>query len=273
MLTGCGKKDEWVVTQYADQSGCQGMFYSISNEAQDKLILVDGGWEQNAGQVRDVIKQYGNHVDAWIITHFHNDHVGAANVILDEPGSITIDKIYDSLFDYEQYMALAQEWDLPEYYENYLIVTDGIYNVAHVKRGDIVNFDGLSIEFFNCYDSEVSDIKDVLNNGALAFKVMAKEESFLFLSDVHNTETVNVISEHFSDKIPSTYVQAGHHGNSTIPDYFYDNVSPKKMFLDAPTELIENEDLRFGDLVNDYLAERGIEYVCYSTAPNQVTLK
>ena len=45
---------------------------------------------------RDVYKrQHGNHVNAWILSHPHQDHAGAFNQIYASPDGITIDAVYD----------------------------------------------------------------------------------------------------------------------------------------------------------------------------------
>ena len=42
-----------------------------------KLIVIDGGWEADATKLSELIQQQGGKVDAWLITHPHEDHVGA----------------------------------------------------------------------------------------------------------------------------------------------------------------------------------------------------
>lgn len=48
---------EYLITQYADATGVQGTFYTISNN--DTLIIIDGGWAGNADAVRKVIAKIG----------------------------------------------------------------------------------------------------------------------------------------------------------------------------------------------------------------------
>ena len=63
-----------------------------------KLIVIDGGWEADADKLSSLIIQQGGKVDAWLITHPHEDHVGALCTILnDSSRKIKIDKIYCSL--------------------------------------------------------------------------------------------------------------------------------------------------------------------------------
>lgn len=80
------------ITEYASVSGNQAMIYSIEDEL-GNLILVDGGWKVDAEQVRTIIAEHGNHVKAWILTHPHEDHISAFNVISAENSEIEIDTV------------------------------------------------------------------------------------------------------------------------------------------------------------------------------------
>lgn len=271
-LTGCGKKDAWIITQYDDKSGNQGTFYTIHNDAKDILICIDGGWEANATQVREVIKQHGNHVNAWYVSHYHNDHVDAVNAILDEPGKIQIDQIYDIPMDYDYYMANSFEWDFTESYDKYLEVTAGMDNITHVSRGDIYEYPGLKIEVLNTFDDDTREIHDFPNNSSMCLKVSGATESMLFMSDTHNTETMNAIAYYFQDRLDSDYIQPGHHGNNTMPLYFYEIVSPKLILFDTPESFINNEKLRYKELVA-WCEENGVDYVYFNSAPNSIELK
>ena len=46
--------------------------------------MIDGGWTEDAMAVKDIIKSQGGIVDAWILTHPHQDHIGAFNEIYAE---------------------------------------------------------------------------------------------------------------------------------------------------------------------------------------------
>lgn len=130
LLGGCGKEGiiapedvKWTLTQYQDVSGSQANFYTLTSNS-GKLIVIDGGTENNADYVRQVIAQNGDHVDAWILTHPQFDHIGAFNRIFSEE-AVEVDAIYDNGLDYDFYASVAQEWDVIATYEAYLELTDG----------------------------------------------------------------------------------------------------------------------------------------------------
>ena len=62
LFTGFGYKPGCRITQYADVTGKQAMFYTIEPE-DGGLIVVDGGNAGNEDYVRSVIREKGGHVD------------------------------------------------------------------------------------------------------------------------------------------------------------------------------------------------------------------
>ena len=265
------KKDSWVVTQYGDQSGKQGMFYTIYNEKKDVLVVVDGGWKDNTELVRSVIHSVGGRVAAWIVTHYHPDHVEALNEILIEPDGIVIDAIYDSPMDPEEYLQVATKWDSPETFTNYLELTSELPCVHHLARGDSFTISDLNFTVYNTYDETAKISGDIPNNASLVFKVQGPKKSMLFCADVHTNEMAQKLMSLYGDALKADYLQAGHHGNNSIDREFYDLVSPSVIFLDAPDWLVVEEKYQTDELVA-YGQENDILHYWYASAPNSVTL-
>ncbi len=166
---------KWEITQYSDASESQAIFYTITSNKKD-LVVIDGGVTANAEKVREVIKKNGNHVDAWILTHPHPDHIGAFNEIYAQPGKIKIDQIYDNGLDYEYYDTLDREWDNIGTYATYLDLTSGDSRIKHVSRNTTLEIKDLTFEFMNTYDEISKEFKeDIGNDASLVFKVSRKE--------------------------------------------------------------------------------------------------
>lgn len=73
---------------------------AIIETGEGGLIVVDGGWTDNADYVLKQIKAKGGHVQAWLLTHPDSDHVGAlANILYNHANEITIDGIYYSFLE------------------------------------------------------------------------------------------------------------------------------------------------------------------------------
>ena len=278
-----GKKDstgytpdltrEYLVTQYADTTGVQGTFYTISND--NTLIIIDGGWAGNETAVRDVIAAHGNVVDAWILSHPHQDHAGAFNAIYANPGEITIRQIYDNGFDYDFISSVGEPYDDITVMETYHALTAAAENVTHLRRGDVLAVCGLTLSVYNAYDEAVlytvGDEKDYQNNASLLFKVSSASTSMLFCSDI-KYDMSDYLLANYADDIACDYVQTGHHGNWSFSDEFYESTGASVFFLDAPGSITDNPDFPASTLKQWLLGEKKT-VLDFSTAPNTVTLK
>lgn len=280
-LTACGsndsgesvgvtdKLDSWIVTQYTDISNNQSMFYTIHNDAKDVLIVIDGGWNLNVEYVRSIINAHGGHVTAWFITHYHNDHVDAFNALMADLQGIVIDTVYDSPMDYDEYMQVAEEWDAPESFEQYIEINTN--NTVHLKRDDVINISDLRFDIYNAYDETAKMAGDIPNNAGLVFKVTGPGKSMLFLSDVHKYELEHELIVRYEKELQADYLQSPHHGSNSFDDYFYFYVNPEIVFIDSPEWMVTNPEYKQYNLIQ-VLDENGIGHFDYSTAPNSVTL-
>lgn len=263
---------EYTVTQYPDATGVQGTFYTITDE--DTLIIIDGGWRENAQNVRDIINQHGGVVDAWIISHPHKDHAGAFNEIYANPDGIEIRAIYDNGFNYDFIELVGEPYDDITIMETYYALTQDAPNVFHLKRGDVIPLDRLTLTVYNAYDdlvlSHVGEEKDYQNNASMLFKISSAESSILFCSDIKYDMNEFLLSTYRSE-LACEYVQTGHHGNWSFSEEFYDAADASVYFIDAPASITDNPEFPASSL-KTFLQKKGT-VLDFSTAPNSVTLK
>jgi beta-lactamase superfamily II metal-dependent hydrolase len=264
---------EYLVTQYPDASGVQGVCYTIENDS--FFLIIDGGWADNADALRQIIASHDNHVDAWIISHPHQDHAGAFNQILSDPQGITIDRIFDNGFDYDFIESVGEPYDDITVMETYHTLTAGLSNVTHLKRGDVLTICGLTFTILNSYDDTVlytvGDEQDYQNNASLLFLVASENSKILFCSDI-KYDMDAYLTESCGDMIACDYVQAGHHGNWSFSDEFYQKTGASVFFIDAPEAITDNPDFPASELKSALQAQNKT-VLDFSTAPNTVTLK
>ncbi len=265
-----GEEVGWTITQYSDISGSQAVFYTIMSD-KGAVIVVDGGTKNNAEYVKQILTEYGGHVDAWILTHPHPDHIGAFNSIMTE-GEISVDAIYDNGLDYEYYSSVAREWDCIFAYEQYLELTSEWPEVHSLQIGDEVTFENLKITIINTYYPGIEHITgDVPNNSSLAFTVTTKNRKMLFVGDCHGEEIADKWLSDYGELLKCDYAQMGHHGNNSLPVSFYEHVKPQAVFFDAPDWLIEGKkyDTKANMKAIKQIAETLFDF---RTCPNQVEL-
>lgn len=261
------------ITQYADQTGSQAMFYTIET-GKGHLIVVDGGTSGNAGYVREVIEEKGGKIDAWIITHPHPDHVGAFNELWEEYKD-RIETVYAPEIDYIAYQNKAQEWDGFEYYTRFLEYMADCDKLTYLHEGDAFRIGDLQFNVIYAYCEAVNVLsRDIPNDGSLVFKVSGKTESMLFCSDVGIAMSDTILQKH-SEELKCDYIQMAHHGNGGLQESLYRVTEPKAAFFDAPEWLMNpGEGKNYTTPANRALMEgMGAEIFYYATAPNRIELK
>ena len=261
----------WKITQYGPLDA-QMSYYTIYNKDAG-LILVDGGWADCADHVRNTIKTFGGHVDAWIITHPHADHVGAFSSIYPNLDGITISNIYTVDMATPEECLKVASWDDMSSYEEFLTLE--VEGLQYLYPGDVLDISGLKLEILSAYDENVQNLsEDYLNDGSLMFKVYGEEESFLFCADVGISMSDYLLTKFGEEKLASTYLQMGHHGFGGLADNFYQAVKPKVAFFDAPDWLMKDETGKYDTPENVALMESlGSRIYGFSSAPNSIILK
>ena len=266
------EEDVWKLTQYPDDSGNQAMFYALTNKGTGNLILIDGGWGNNAERVSQVIDENHGHVTAWFLTHYHKDHCEAFNALWDKYKD-KIDVVYVTPLVWEEFEATAKDWDTPETFSTFLEQTQGSEKIKALNREDQLEVAGLKVSVFNAYDDVVRKYSDIANNCSLVFKISAAKQSVLFLGDAYNNALGKDILEQFgAEALQADYVQAAHHGNNTQSHEFYLAVSPSVIFLDGPEWLMTGENYDAKDLLA-WCAEQGITTYDYRQAPTMLILE
>ena len=272
LLLACSvlRETKYYITQYGNDDGSQIMFYTITDN-NGGLIIIDGGTPEYADDVRQVIQENGNKVDAWIITHPHADHVGAFNEIYSDLQGIEIKKIYTGDINKEVYEENDHEPDDQiDYYYRFLELTEGADNIHYINVGDVININGLRFDFLWAYNEafETFDFSyDLPNSVGMVFKVTNKKESMLFLADLGS----DMLPYMDCSDISADYVEIAHHGQN-LTDEFYEMVGAKVAFVDAPAWLREGEQYNTKARI-EWLLEEGIEVKSFDTTPNTVELK
>ena len=97
LMSACCPKTEETFTlwQLPSQVNTIGNSYVIQT-VNGKLIVMDGGSEEETEYLRGFISALGAEVEAWFISHPHDDHFWALINILKEPRDIKINNIYHS---------------------------------------------------------------------------------------------------------------------------------------------------------------------------------
>lgn len=261
--------DGWLITQFGDPLQQQEMCYVITTET--GLVIIDGGYSYEAPRLRKIIEQYGNSVEAWILTHYHPDHITAFLDIMEDPQGIKIHHVYAV----EQAdLALMQEkapWDDFSVLDRFHALE--IESMEYLHRGDQLDLMGLKMEVLSAYETSMDSMtNDLMNDGSMMFRLIGREESMLFCADV-GVGLSNYLIGEYGESLKSDYMQMGHHGFGGLSEEFYRLVDPKAAFFDAPHWLMNEEGDRSTREKEALMRELGCVIFSYYTAPNQILLK
>ncbi|MCD8105842.1 MAG: MBL fold metallo-hydrolase [Lachnospiraceae bacterium] len=259
----------WKVTQFGDPLQSQEMCYTITTDT--GLIIIDGGMEYEESRLRNIISQYGNSVEAWILTHPHPDHITAFMDIYDDPQGIVIHNVYAVEMPDMEILQSNASWDDYTSLERFLEMD--IPELTYLHTGDRLTILGLEFEVFSAYCDKVDELSnDLLNDGSMMFRICGSQDSMLFCADVGKSMTDYLI-EMYGEDLKSDYVQMGHHGYGGLNVEFYEIVDPIAAFFDAPDWLMSGENEKSTEEKEELMKTMGVEIISFYTAPNQILIE
>lgn len=203
---------ETIITQYGYDSTTATQFSFWTVETADSFSIIDGGIPAMADLVRTVIKEHNNHVDNWIITHPHTDHMGAFNRIMqDDAVSITIDHLYTVEFPLEVYEQIARDVDDIDTYYTFLDTTQtledkNILSVEYLHEGDTLHLGDSQLKVYSEYTPEIIERNlDLPNSSSLIFKISGKKQSMLFFADFEDAELADKLYEKYGHELDALH--------------------------------------------------------------------
>lgn len=220
-------------------SGRAQMLSVLVRSQNGRLMVIDGGWEEDGDYLLENIKKYGGHVDAWLITHPHPDHAGALCYILQNKSSeITIDRIYGSFAAPEWYQkASPEEAPFVEAFLQELSWLPLGTVWSSVGKGFETDMDGLRITALNNrYELKT----DLVNNSSIVYLLETGKQRILFLGDMGYEGGQRLMKEAEGD-LEADMVQMAHHGQNGVGKEFYKAVAPKVCLWPTPQWLWDND--------------------------------
>ena len=231
-----GTGELWMLGSTA---GAQNLSIVIKS-SHGKLIVVDGGWEADADKLSSLILQRGGKVDAWLITHPHEDHVGALCAILnDSSRKIKIDKIYCSLATPDWYRQVSPTGaGIADQLLNAFTKLPVGTVTNNIGRGTEINIDDVNIRVLN--NRGVYTYNGV-NNSSLVYKIRVSGQSILILGDLAYDGGKDLIKTCTAAELKSDIVQMAHHGQQGVDQDAYALIAPTTCLWPSPAWLWNND--------------------------------
>lgn len=224
------------ITQFSPTTSRQMMGYAIKT-INGKIIIIDGGTQEDAGQLENYIIENGGEVDVWFITHPHIDHAGAFEII-SQNEKIKIDQIYMSITDKEWYITNepSRETDINEFFK--VIEDEKIASkIIQPQINDIIKIDNVTAKILGIKNIEITN--NAINNSSMVIKMQVNQKEILFLGDTGKESSEKLIKNQ-GKNLKADIVQMAHHGQAGATEELYEIVKPEICLWPTPDWLWDN---------------------------------
>ena len=251
-------KESFVLWQLPSQVDTIGNSYVIRT-VNGKVIVMDGGFEAEKDYLRGFIDALGGKVDAWIISHPHDDHITALVALLDNPKGLKIEKIYHSRFSTDALIDGESESTAQitrKFYSQLDKATDIVVEDCH--PGDEFEIDGVNFKILSEQNPEFAQ-RNPYNNSSMVVKMWDREKSFIFLGDLGVEGGQKLLDSQYAGDLECDYLQMAHHGQAGCDKKFYETVKFRACLWPSPTWVYNAEmgQLRTAE-VRGWIKELGI---------------
>lgn len=203
-----------------------------------RVVVMDGGMKDETLFLRGFIAALGNEVEAWIVSHPHDDHMGALSEILSKPDGMKIHTIYHSRYS-DTLLQCEHPYDTfaREFYDK-LDHTD--IQVVNMKEpGLTVQIDGLHFKVLGVTNEEFTT--NPYNNSSLIVRVWDKSKSIVFLGDAGVECGDKVLHGPYGKELDCDYLQVAHHGQQGCSEAFYKTIKFRVCLWPTPSWVWNND--------------------------------
>lgn len=225
------------LTQLSDHSTRQMMGYILKTK-NNKIIVIDGGTTDDTENLIKQLNKHGGKVDAWFLTHLHDDHLGAFSNIANDK-QIQIEKIYCSFNEYSWYEE--NEPSRAEFSKQILEILkqDNIKDkVEEVSLNQDINIDDVKIEILGIKNPEITE--NAGNEQSMVVKFDTGKTTFLVLGDTGIKSSEKLLKTQ-KEKLKSDIVQMAHHGQNGATKELYEQINPTICMWPTPEWLWNND--------------------------------
>ncbi len=205
-----------------------------------KVIVFDGGRNEEVALLREILAMYGNHIDYWFLTHPHPDHHDAFIDISKSPENITVGTFYYSPVDIND-VPIDNPY-YPGLVNFYEAIAGSPFNVKQYTLGETFTEGNLFIEVMGVSNPEIKE--NIFNNASCPIMLTESYDdgtSFkvLMLGDLA-IEGGNKLLCRQKERIKADMVQMAHHGQDAAEEHVYKAIAPRYTLWPTPDWLWSN---------------------------------
>ena len=227
-----------------------------------KVIVIDGGHTAETDYFIEYLKsvtgQCVPHIDAWFLSHPHNDHVQVFyEVAENRTKQVTFDKVLLNYVPYELYESRSQEEGMEMVSEFNRISKAFPEKVQILNTGDVFNIGAAKITVLYTPDESFIDV----NEHSVIFRMDLGGTSIMFTGDAQvNAGNKALADWESTGLIDCDICKMAHHGQDGVDRNFYEAVSPEICLWPTPTWVWDNTNGNLKTLeVRAWMEELGVK--------------
>lgn len=206
------------------------------------VIVVDGGFREDAAKLLDNLRRLSGrevpHIDAWVLSHAHCDHIDAFMEIMEHtPEAVTVEKVYCH-FPSIQFIQRGESWEAHTVEEFYALLPRFADKLCVVSVGDHYEIGEAAIDVL--YTADPAYTNNTINNSSMVFRLTLGTKKVLFLGDL-GVEAGKKLFSQYGDALKSDYVQMAHHGQGGVGRDVYAAIAPRGCLWCTPQWLWDND--------------------------------
>ena len=233
----------WQIPSHSNTIGNSYVFQTKTG----KVIVMDGGYPEEAYTLRGFIGALGNEVEAWFISHPHDDHMGALWEILKQgTQDLRIKAIYHSRITDKVIDAEPTEAEKTRDFYDKLSKCEA--KVVDIQQpGQVFDFDGMKLKIVSVATQLTVN---PYNNNSMIMRVWDKRKSLVFLGDA-GVECGNLaLKGPYAEDLNCDYLQMAHHGQNGCSEEFYRSISFRACLWPTPMWVWNNDTGKGFDTAN-----------------------
>lgn len=217
----------------------------------NKLIVIDGGGSvtSNTGYLYEKLQEISGQevpqVEAWFLTHLHDDHVTEFNsLVKDSSKKIDIKNVYFNLPS-KKFMNSSESGKYSYLFDDVKASYDKLYGAGsfdaiggkNVFEGDVIEIDGVKIDILLTVTDEEKESN--INDTSLIFKATIAGNTVMFLADTYIHEGQRLLDK-YGSALKSDVVQVSHHGQNGVRQNVYQAIDPDVCLWPSPIWVFNN---------------------------------
>lgn len=233
-LMSCGSNRTFTLWQLESQTNNIGNSYVIRT-VNGKVVVMDGGYDTD--YLRGFIDALGGKVDAWIISHPHDDHITAITKMLENLNGLKIAKIYHSRFTDE--LIDSEDANTAAFTRKFYSLLDNATDIEVVDchSGDEFEVDGVKFKVLSEKNPEIRGY----NDSSMAIKMWDSKKTFIFLGDLSVKGGQKLLDSEYAKDLECDYLQMAHHGQDGCDKHFYESVKFRACLWPSPSWVYDND--------------------------------